>query len=343
MLVIRPIKTTDYEALLLCAKESGHGFTSLPVSETLLKKRIAHSEESFSKAVTEPGNEGYLMVAEDTETGEVVGTTAIEAAIGLDVPFYSYHLSKVVHSSPKLGVHNIVEVLALGNHYTGSTEICTLFLRPEWRQGLNGKLMSKCRFLMLAEHESRFSETVFAEMRGVSDTDGNSPFWAWLKEHFFSIDFTLADHLTGIGKKGFIADLMPKHPIYVSLLSKEAQAVIGKVHDNTRPALRLLEKEGFSCRGYVDIFDGGPTVECERRHIESVRHSINAEVIIGHVETSSQEILLSNTSFEEFRATACRASVDIQNNTVMIPADVAQVLCVSEGEQVRLLTMDKEQ
>ena len=46
--------------------------------------------------------------------------------------------------------------------------------------------------------------------------------------------------LTGIGKKGFIADLMPKLPIYVNLLSKEAQAVIGEVHDNTRPALKSV-------------------------------------------------------------------------------------------------------
>ncbi|MFN3589050.1 MAG: arginine N-succinyltransferase, partial [Spirosomataceae bacterium] len=50
-------------------------------------------------------------------------------------------------------------------------------------------------------------------------------------------DFPTADYLTGIGQKVFIAELMPKYPIYVSLLSKEAQAVIGKVHEKTRPAL----------------------------------------------------------------------------------------------------------
>ncbi|WP_087017596.1 arginine N-succinyltransferase [Thaumasiovibrio subtropicus] len=338
MLVIRPITMADYPALLTCAKESGHGFTSLPVSEELLKKRIAHSEQSFAQVVDHAGDQGYLMVAEDISTGDVVGTTAIEAAIGLDVPFYSYHLSKVVHSSPKLGVHNVVEVLALGNHYTGCTEICTLFLRERWRKGLNGKLMSKCRFLMLAEHPERFSETVFAEMRGVSDPQGNSPFWAWLKEHFFSIDFTLADHLTGIGKKGFIADLMPKHPIYVSLLSKEAQAVIGHVHDNTRPALRLLEQEGFSCRGYVDIFDGGPTVECERRHIESVRHSFQAQVEVGDVN-AGEPFLVCNSQFADFRATAADLHYDEKRGVVVMGAEIADALLVEAGETVRLLAM----
>jgi arginine N-succinyltransferase len=336
MLVIRPITEADYPALMRCAEESGHGFTSLPVNEEMLRNRIAHSVESFGKEVTEPGTEGYLMVAEDTETGEVAGTTAIEAAIGLDNPFYTYHLSTVVHASRRLGVHNVVKVLTLGNNYTGNSELCTLFLRPEWRQGLNGRLLSKSRFLMLAEHRHRFSETVLAEMRGVSDDEGNSPFWHWLKEHFFSIDFTHADYLTGIGAKGFIADLMPKLPIYVSLLSPEAQAVIGQVHEKTRPALRLLEKEGFCCRGYVDIFDAGPTVECDVRNIESVRHSITCTVEVGE-HNSGNDFIISNGSFDGFRAVAGKVKVDEQNNIALITTEMAAALQVKNGDHVRLI------
>ncbi|MGF1680995.1 arginine N-succinyltransferase [Photobacterium minamisatsumaniensis] len=335
MLVIRPIKAADLPALMQCAEESGHGFTSLPVNEEILTNRIKHSEESFAKAVSRAGSEGYLMVAEDTKTGEIAGTTAIEAAIGLDNPFYTYHLSTVVHSSRRLNVHNAVKVLTFGNDYTGVSELCTLFLRPEWREGANGRLLSKCRFLMMAEHPQRFDNTVIAEMRGVSDDDGNSPFWEWLKEHFFSIDFTLADYLTGIGKKGFIADLMPKLPIYVNLLSPEAQAVIGEVHEKTRPALRLLEKEGFTCRGYVDIFDAGPTVECDIRNIESVRHSKSCYVEVG-LPAKSQDCIVSNTSFSQFRAVT--GKVGIKGDTAVISAEMAQALQVQHGDQVRLIT-----
>ncbi len=340
MLVVRPIAMSDYEALHTCAVESGHGFTSLPVNEELLTNRITHSEYSFTKPeVTKPGDEGYLMVGFDDETGEVAGCTGIEASIGWDVPFYSYHISTVVHSSPKLGVNNVVKLLTFGNNYTGCSEICTLFLRPNFRQGLNGRLMSKCRFLMMAEHPERFSKTVFAEMRGVSDSEGNSPFWQWLQEHFFSIDFTMADYLTGIGKKGFIADLMPKLPIYVNLLSKEAQEVIGQVHDNTRPALRLLENEGFTCRNYVDIFDGGPTVECDVRNIESVRHSFRAKVTIAE-HSSSQDYLVSNTSFENFRAVASKGAYDKESDSVILAPDVAKALEVKDGEFVRMLAQE---
>ncbi|MGY2575001.1 arginine N-succinyltransferase [Vibrio sp. C8] len=337
MLVVRPIAMSDYDALHTCAVESGHGFTSLPVNEELLTNRIKHSEYSFTKPdVTSPSDEGYLMVGFDSETGEVAGTTGIEAAVGWDVPFYSYHISTIVHSSPKLNVNNVVKLLTFGNNYTGCSEICTLFLRPEFRQGLNGRLMSKCRFLMMAEHPHRFSKTIFAEMRGVSDEDGNSPFWQWLQEHFFSIDFTMADYLTGIGKKGFIADLMPKLPIYINLLSKEAQQVIGQVHEKTRPALKLLEKEGFTCRNYVDIFDAGPSVECDINNIDSVRNSVRVKVIIAE-HSSSQDFLICNTSFENFRATAAKAAFNRENGSAIISPKVANALKVDNGDFIRIL------
>ncbi|OBU09562.1 arginine N-succinyltransferase [Photobacterium aquimaris] len=335
MLIIRPITCADYPALMQCAEASGHGFTSLPINEDLLRGRIQHSQASFNARVTSPGQESYLLVAVDSDTDQVVGTTAIEATVGLDVPFYNYHLSTVTHASRQLGVHNIVKVLTLGNQYTGETELCSLFLLPEWRQGLNGRLLSKSRFLLMADHQQRFAEVAFAEMRGVSDEQGNSPFWQWLKEHFFSIDFTHADYLTGIGRKGFIADLMPKLPIYVNLLSKEAQVVIGQVHVNTRPALQLLEQEGFCCRGYVDIFDAGPSVECDVRNIETVRHSQRCQVEIGQ-HTSDQCYLVSNCQLAGFRAVAAPLAVNAQGQVVMT-ADVAAALNVDTGDEVRLV------
>ncbi|CAM3565232.1 Arginine N-succinyltransferase [Vibrio aerogenes CECT 7868] len=337
MLIIRPIRLSDYSALYRCAVESGHGFTSLPENEELLSHRIEHSLYSFAKEeITAPSDEGYLMVGIDSDTGEVAGTTAIEASVGWDLPFYSYHIDTIVHSSRRLGVNKIVKLLSLGNNYTGCSELCSLFLLPRFRKGMNGKLMSKCRFLMMAEHPERFSSTIIAEMRGVSDEQGNSPFWQWLQEHFFGIDFTLADYLAGSGHKGFIADLMPKLPIYVNLLSQEAQSVIGKVHDKTRPALKILENEGFSCRDYVDIFDAGPTVECHIKHIRSVRESFSSHVVIEDC-ASGVPVIVSNTSMENFRATMTNALFDAERNHVTISSEVAKALLVDNGDRVRVL------
>src|SRR6185295_1467127 len=84
--------------------------------------------------------------------------------------------------------------------------------------------------------------------------------------------------LSFINKK-FIADLMPKHPLYVPLLPPDAQAVIGQVHPDTRPALKLLESEGFTFSGMVDIFEGGPVVMTAIDTIRTVRESVHAVVI----------------------------------------------------------------
>lgn len=337
MIIIRPIQQNDYDALHRMAIESGHGFTSLPVNEELLTKRIARSEDSFKKLITQPGNEGYLFVMEDTESGEVVGTSGIEAAVGLDDAFYHYHLGKLVHNSRELNIYNTVETLSLCNDYTGTTEICTLFLGESHRKNGNGRFLSRFRFLFIAEHSERFADTVIAEMRGVSDDQGRSPFWAWLEEHFFSMDFPTADYLTGIGKKGFIAELMPKHPIYVSLLSKEAQQVINKVHTNTVPALRLLEAEGFSRRGYVDIFDGGPTVEVEKDRIKAAQQSKKYQVIIGNVD-STDKYILCNTQVENFRATQAPISLRATAQQIVINANVAEALQVTDGDWLRIVS-----
>lgn len=336
MVIVRPIAQSDYDALYNIAIESGHGFTSLPVNEPLLKQRISRAENSFNKSVSSPGDEGYLFVMEDTSTGEIVGTSGIEAAVGLDDAFYHYHLGKVVHSSRELNIYNTVETLSLCNDYTGTSEICTLFLKDTHRKNRNGRFLSRVRFLFMAEHTQRFADTVIAEMRGVSDEDGRSPFWNWLEEHFFSLDFPTADYLTGIGKKVFIAELMPKYPIYVNLLSKEAQQVINEVHEKTVPALRLLEAEGFSKRGYVDIFDGGPTVEASTQSIKTIEGSHRCQVLIGNI-TTDDNYIICNTNVANFLAVQAPLSLRETAKQAVISQETADALKVKEGDWIRLI------
>jgi arginine N-succinyltransferase len=337
MIIIRPIKSSDYPALMKIAEDSGHGFTSLPMNEDLLRRKIARSEESFAKQTDHPENEGYLFVMEDLSTGEVVGTSGIEAAVGLDDAFYHYHLSKVIHSSRELNVYKAVDILTLCNDYTGATELCTLYLQDSYRKEGNGKLLSKMRFMFMKSHAQRFAEKVLAEMRGVSNEQGESPFWHWLEEHFFSMDFPTADYLTGIGQKVFIAELMPKYPIYVNLLSEEVQSVIGQVHEKTRPAIELLKSEGFTFNGYVDIFDAGPTVEADVHNIKTMRDCHTRRVVIADVSNEhGQSYMLTNHKLVSFRATHTRLNLDQSSDTVSLSAELAQALNVLEGDAITL-------
>ena len=332
MKIIRPIRLTDLAELLHMAQTAGAGFTSLPPDEDYLRGKIELSLRSFASTVTEPGHERYMFVMEETDTGEVGACCAIEAACGLDEAFYSYHVSFTVHASRDMGIYNKVPTLYLSNDLTGTSVLCSLYLRPDFRGTGAGKLLSKCRFLFMANYPHRFAKKVIAEMRGVSDEQGRSPFWEGLGRHFFTVDYAHAEHIVGTGNKAFIAELMPPHPIYTVLLPEAARTVMGKVHPQTAPALHLLEQEGFRYQGYIDIFDGGPSVEAPLEEIRSIRRSQVVTVFVGKPAPGAP-CLIANAELGNFRC--AYAEYAIKNGHITLPPELAKALADAMRTEAR--------
>ena len=110
------------------------------------------------------------------------------------------------------------------------------------------------------------------------DEAGGSPFWDGVAGRFFGMNFQDADEFNGKYGNQFIADLMPKHPVYIAMLPENARAVIGIPHPSGRAAMRMLEEEGFAWEKYVDIFDGGPTMTVRTDQIRSVRDAQDSKV-----------------------------------------------------------------
>jgi len=339
MKVIRPIRLTDLDALLMMAKTAGAGFTSLPPNPDILRGKIELSLQSFDADVKQAGHERYMFVLEEASTGEIGGCCAVEAACGLDEPFYNYSVGLTVHASRELKIYNRHPTLYLSNDYTGTSVLCSLYLRPEFREGGAGHLLSKSRFLFMANFPQRFADRVIAEMRGVSNEQGRSPFWEGLGRHFFSIEYGEAEHIVGAGNKAIIAELMPHHPIYTSLLPQEAQDVIGKVHPQTAPALRLLEQEGFRYQGYIDIFDGGPTVEAPLHEIRSVKRSLVLPVNIDDSphEGEGTACLVANTQLHDYRCAT--AKLYWEGRAISIPSALAKDLQLKPGDAMRMVAL----
>ncbi|GAC1625014.1 MAG: arginine N-succinyltransferase [Nevskia sp.] len=337
MKIIRPIRQSDLAALVGMAETAGAGFTSLPPVPEYLAKKIALSERSFAAAVEQPGHERYMFVMEETGTGEIGACCAVEAACGLDEAFYNYRVGLAVHASRELGIYNSVPTLYLSNDLTGTSVLCSLYLRPDFRGAGVGKLLSKCRFLFMANFPQRFADKVIAEMRGVSNDDGHSAFWEGLGRHFFSVDYERAEHIVGTGNKAFIAELMPPHPIYTVLLPPAAREVMGKVHPQTAPALQMLEQEGFRYQGYIDIFDGGPSVEARRADIASVQRSRVLPVQAVAAPASTRPFLIANTRLAEFRCAI--AELGIVDGRAQVPAGVAAALGLGDGENARFVEL----
>ncbi|MGE0754692.1 MAG: arginine N-succinyltransferase [Alphaproteobacteria bacterium] len=333
MIVVRPVTTQNHAEILALAKEAGIGFTSLPADAGVLEAKIAHSVASFSGSAEEGRKESFLFVLEDTESGELVGTTGIAAHVGMRQPFYSYKLSTIVQASKIVGVYSQQKVLHMVNDYTGATEIGSLFLMPAYRRDGNGKFLSRARYLMLAEFPDMFSDVVIAEIRGMQDEQGHSPFYRNLAQHFFQMDFKHADFTNATKGGQFISDLMPKYPIYVNLLAEEAQAAIAQPFAASKPAMELLKKEGFRNQGYVDVFDAGPTMQAERSLIKSVRESRRRKVVAIGKPEGDKKYIISNTSLSNFRVV--RDIMSVGEDGVTITEQTAANLMVEKGDAVR--------
>ena len=335
MVVIRPVEPRDLDSLMELSSQTSFGLTTFPHDRETLARRIKDSQHGFARMADKPGGETYLLVLEDLDTGKVAGTASIVSKVGGFEPFYAYRVETSIHESKMLKVRKEIGTLHLVMEHNGPSEIGSLFLSPAFRKSGNGRLLSLSRFLFIADHRQFFDPVVLAEMRGVIDDKGGSVFWDALGAHFFNISFPKADSLV-MKDKRFIADLMPKHPIYIPLLPKAAQEVIGKVHPETLAAIRLLDGEGFAFAGMVDIFEGGPIVSCATDEIRTVRES--RATLVHRITTKaidSDPFLLSNTLSAKFRATIGPLTI-IPGKGVEITRAAASAMGVKKGDALRI-------
>ncbi len=343
MNLIRPVAETDLADLLELAGQTSFGLTTLPRDADYLRQRIAESAEGFRRlADGRPRGEAYLLVMEDTATGKVLGTAGIVSKVGGFDPFWAYEIETSVHESKDLGIRKEIRTLHLVKEHDGPCEIGSMFLHPAARGRGVGRTLSLARFLFIAEHPQSFDETVIAEMRGVIDDRGHSDFWDAVGKHFFEIDFPKADYLSILNKR-FIADLMPQHPIYIPLLPAAAQAVIGQVHEQTRPALRILEREGFGFTGMVDIFEAGPIVSCSRDELRLVRRSrqVLVAAVVEQMTEAPTHLVASGRPDMPF--CCCGTTCTEIAEGISLPQDAAAALSVRVGDTVRIGSLREEQ
>lgn len=333
MLVLRPICEQDLAGLVALARATGGGLTTLPPDEEFLGDRIQESLRAFHLRVHKPGGEYYLFALEDTATGELAGVSGISSRVGGFEPWYSYEIRREKYSHRPLHLEKVIPVLHLKQEHRGPSEVCSLFLRPERRRGGAGRLLSLSRFLFMGAFPGRFTADVIAEMRGYIDQTGRSPFWESVGRHFFPFDFYAADVLSGLGEKEFIADLMPRHPLYLPLLAPDVQAVVGRVHHDTEPALALLLAEGFAQADEVDIFDAGPLLRATIARLRTIRARRTAPVRDTAAAPCAGSVRLLANDRLDFRA--CLGTVVEQDDgSVSLPPDCAGALGLVAGDRL---------
>ncbi|WP_326524493.1 arginine N-succinyltransferase [Sphingomonas sp.] len=298
--VIRAARPDDLQALYEMAKLTGGGFTNLPPERPALRAKLERSATAFARDADTIEDELFVLVLENTATGEVRGTCQVFTQVGQRWPFYSYRIGTITKRSEELGRSFSAEMLSLVNDLGGASEVGGLFLHPGERAGGLGLLLARARYLFIRNHRARFGDRVLAELRGIIDEAGGSPFWDGVAGRFFGMNFQDADQFNAVHGNQFIADLMPKHPVYVAMLSESARSVIGLPHPSGRAAMRMLENEGFAFENYIDIFDGGPTMTARIDTIRTVREARDVEV--SGVAEGGVPALIATGRLADFRA-----------------------------------------
>jgi arginine N-succinyltransferase len=329
---VRPATGDDFRAIYQMAKLTGGGFTNLPPERATLVAKLERSDKSFSRETDNQTGDLYVFVLEDPKSGKIRGTCQVFGQVGVTQPFYSYHLSTLTQTSPELGKTFRNQRLSLTTDLEGCSEVGGLFLHPEMRATGLGGLLARSRYLFMKSHRGRFGDRTLAELRGVMDEAGHAPFWDALAGKFFGMSFPEADEFNAVHGTKFIADLMPRSPIYLALLTEEAKAVIGQPHPSGRAALRMLEHEGFMFDRYVDIFDGGPTVTARTDDIRTVREA-REEKIAEIGEGGTVKVLAAAGRLKKFRA-CCASIKKLPRKGVMIDRAAAELLEVDAGDTV---------
>jgi arginine N-succinyltransferase len=328
--VVRLARPEDLDTLVALAATVDGLMTTMPRTPDEMRRRLERSRDSVQRDVQQAADEVYLFVLVDEDA--IVGLSAVYATVGLDRPFYNYKVSTLSRTNPELGVRVDTRLLHLVNDYTGFAEVGTLYLHPDHRGGGRGRLLSLSRLLYVAANRHRFPQRIMAEIRGWIDPAGRSPFWEAVGRRFFQLELADADVRSAQDVR-FIADLMPTYPLYVDLLPPDAQAAIGRCHDEAVPAAQMLVSQGFKDHGYVDIFDAGPCLDTWIDDVHAVRRSVRTTLLPPRPEAADAgTVLVARHDTADFAAVTARGTLGAAGFVPVEP--LPEALAAETGDTV---------
>jgi arginine N-succinyltransferase len=345
MYVVRPVEPADVGALETLLAASMPGVHTLPRTREKIAALVERSVASFAAHVDIPSEETYLFVLEDLETRALAGTAAIHASAGSNGTYFAFRNDVIQQVSRDLNISHSVHALTLCSELTAYSQLSGFFISQSVRQSDSAAheaaLLSRARLLysVLAPH--RFGDRFFVPLAGVTDDDGQSPFWDALGRKFFKMDFLDAERtIGGARNRTLIVELMPHYPVYVPLLPGPAQAALGQIHPSGQLAFDLLTEEGFEADEYIDIFDGGPILQAHKNALRSFRSAMVRKVATQDQPAAAPAGLHTLVDYavasseRKFRAIVVACAPADSSESLCLPAWAQQALGVAPGDNV---------
>ena len=353
MFRLRPAHATDLAALLELA--SYLDSPNLPADEAFLAARLWRSSRAFALGGAPSRAAEYQFALED-EAGRMIGTSAVLSKHGTpDMPHTFLQVAREERYSPGPDVRAEHVTLRFGVCTDGPSELGSLILHPDARGAPDkpGQLLSWGRFAFVALHRECFCETLLAEMRAALDPQGRSAFWEAFGQRFTGMSYDEADKRSAVDKD-FIVDLFPDTTFYATLFDPDVVAELGKVHEEARPAVRLLEQAGLRWNGHIDPFDAGPFYAAASDDVVPIQQTRLCSVARDDPKTPAEAVayIASAGRGAEFRAVACATRLDPPDTPdtlarlelageAVIPTEARARLGVEPGDPVAITPLPR--
>lgn len=345
MYVVRPVEPADVGALETLLAASMPGVHTLPRTREKIAALVERSVASFAAHVDIPSEETYLFVLESVDAsgkpGELAGTAAIHASAGSNGTYFAFRNDVIQQVSRDLNISHSVHALTLCSELTAYSQLSGFTIRHRDSAGLEAALLSRARLLYAVLAPHRFGDRFFVPLAGVTDENGQSPFWDALGRKFFKMDFLDAERtIGGARNRTLIVELMPHYPVYVPLLPGPAQAAMGQIHPDGELSFDLLTEEGFEADEYIDIFDGGPILQAHKNALRSFSGSMVRRVVApargpaapAQLDTMASYAVASGE--RNFRAIVVPCAPAESAETLCLPSWAQQALGVTPGDNV---------
>jgi arginine N-succinyltransferase len=306
---IRGAVPADLEPLLALARELNT--VNLPNDRAHIERLLSHTSRSFSGEIA-PKLRKYVFVLWDNDADRAAGTSMIVAQLGRrGAPYIYFDVQSEEKYAGSVDKHFHHELLRINYSYDGPTELGGLVVAKDYRRAPErlGLLISYVRFLFIATRRQAFKDELLAELLPPLEPDGTSHLWEAIGRRFTDMSYAEADLLSS-ENKDFIPDLFPRDAIYVTLLSREAQGVIGQVGAQTKGVEKMLRRIGFTYADRVDPFDGGPHFTANADEVSLVRNARTGTIGTFLEEGAGVRCLLSRDveGAPFFRAVEARAT-----------------------------------
>jgi arginine N-succinyltransferase len=338
---IRAAVTGDEEQMLDVARHLNS--VNLPNDKDAIHEIVNASHRSFTGEIKDPRLRQYVFVIVDKTLDRIIGTSMIIAQLGRkDAPYIFYDVLDEERYAATIDKHFYHTCLRIGYSFEGPTEIGGLVIMPDYRRTDRlGTMISYVRFLYMSMHRNLFQQEVLAELMPPLEPDGTSHLWEALGRRFTGLSYAEADRLSKKNKE-FIRGLFPEGVVYATLLSEEAQKVIGKTGLQTRGVEKLLRRIGFRYAHRVDPFDGGPHYTARMDEISLIADTrrTRADRPFSPVSADSKALVAVEMPSEPFIRVVLAAIRDDGPRGVAVENDAWETLALHHSSPVVILSVD---